>query len=499
MREVSSRIVGSLLTLMRQKKVPLDPILAGLRIELDARGNPTDRVDWDDYVEMIERLTATVGDDLLAGWGDADADMQGIAGFFVSSRTFFHFAFSTLYGSFMPHMRLRVEDLGGNRTRLTAEIPEPYRASADVLRVSSGGFRTFGQFVGDPRPITVEAEITPRRGVYTLTFPPARSLAARLERAARAFLMPAVAEQVATELERNRRDVQHAFAELEATYARLSLVHDVAQALGRVSDVDGVAEVIGAALRDRLGCTDAHVLIETTDGGDLHVLRGAAAEGQPTRRYALETRGRHVGWLDVSGYAPRERDDVLPQLLPWFALSLDRARYVRVLQWERARLAAETELRAQTERALTATLGALPGAAFVVEADGSVRGANAAGEAALAQGGASTRSRLLRAARSREPGYVVTPLVEAGGPWLVVSSDVGDALAARLASAAERWSLSERQREVLAGVVRGRSNKEIAADLACAENTVEYHLTTTLKKVGVDSRAALTHRFWTGQ
>jgi FixJ family two-component response regulator len=52
--------------------------------------------------------------------------------------------------------------------------------------------------------------------------------------------------------------------------------------------------------------------------------------------------------------------------------------------------------------------------------------------------------------------------------------------------------LSEREREVLALVVRGRMNKQIAADLAIHERTVKLHRTSITGKLGVRSVAELT-------
>jgi NarL family two-component system response regulator YdfI len=51
-------------------------------------------------------------------------------------------------------------------------------------------------------------------------------------------------------------------------------------------------------------------------------------------------------------------------------------------------------------------------------------------------------------------------------------------------------ALTEREREVLAGVAQGERSKEIAARLHITERTVKAHLASIYNKLGVDSRAA---------
>jgi len=66
----------------------------------------------------------------------------------------------------------------------------------------------------------------------------------------------------------------------------------------------------------------------------------------------------------------------------------------------------------------------------------------------------------------------------------------------RLEQAARRWQLTPRQTAVLQHVVEGASNKEVAATLGCAENTVELHVTQLLRRANVTSRTRLIAEFW---
>lgn len=65
------------------------------------------------------------------------------------------------------------------------------------------------------------------------------------------------------------------------------------------------------------------------------------------------------------------------------------------------------------------------------------------------------------------------------------------------ASVTERLcALTPREREVLAGVVSGKLNKQIAAELGTAEKTIKVHRARMMRKMLVDSVAELV-RTWT--
>jgi FixJ family two-component response regulator len=54
-------------------------------------------------------------------------------------------------------------------------------------------------------------------------------------------------------------------------------------------------------------------------------------------------------------------------------------------------------------------------------------------------------------------------------------------------------TLTERERQVLDGVVAGRLNKQIGGSLGITEKTVKVHRGRVMEKLGVDSLAALVH------
>jgi two-component system NarL family response regulator len=69
---------------------------------------------------------------------------------------------------------------------------------------------------------------------------------------------------------------------------------------------------------------------------------------------------------------------------------------------------------------------------------------------------------------------------------------ISPAVGARLAERMTHPDLTAREVEVLHLIVRGRSNKEIAADLKIAEVTVKLHVGHILTKLGVNDRTQAT-------
>jgi len=166
----------------------------------------------------------------------------------------------------------------------------------------------------------------------------------------------------------------------------------------------------------------------------------------------------------------------------------------------RRRLRLERELAAapRLQAALGAALEALGRAAFVIDAHGRVLEANAAGRVLLdGARGSDVVGALHEAARGRPCPLALrlTPLSMVGEPsgfLALLDAREGDAgVEPRIAAMAARWRLTPRQREVLALVAQGMTNRTIAAQLGVSEGTVELHVSALFDRAGVENRASL--------
>lgn len=109
-----------------------------------------------------------------------------------------------------------------------------------------------------------------------------------------------------------------------------------------------------------------------------------------------------------------------------------------------------------------------------------------------------TEERVLGALRAGAAGYVLKGAgaaeivqairaVAAGGSYL--TPRVAARVVAQVNAPRRSTTLSDRERQVLRLVARGRANKQIARDLGITERTVKFHMTSIFNKLGANNRA----------
>ncbi|MFL1906421.1 response regulator [Plesiomonas shigelloides] len=94
--------------------------------------------------------------------------------------------------------------------------------------------------------------------------------------------------------------------------------------------------------------------------------------------------------------------------------------------------------------------------------------------------------------KDSEPELLLSQICEAVQGQPVFSETVSDYLSSRTQITDPLAELTQREMDILQGVARGMSNKQIAAEQFISEETVKVHVRNLLRKLNVRSRVAAT-------
>ena len=190
MREVSVRMLHFCRDLARASDVDERALVAGLDSIRPVAGKEPDWIDWDDFVEVIERFERMVGGAEAVGRAMRDAiptaypELRAFASVFVLPIPAFRFVMTRLMGTMYRNIAVEtIEDLGGDRVRWTQTIPEPYRASEAFHRGTVSMVELFPRNLDLPDARIERVTIAPREAEFIVQFPTVDPLALRSTRA----------------------------------------------------------------------------------------------------------------------------------------------------------------------------------------------------------------------------------------------------------------------------------------------------------------------------
>ncbi len=176
----------------------------------------------------------------------------------------------------------------------------------------------------------------------------------------------------------------------------------------------------------------------------------------------------------------------------------ERQLLARVAPAVRERLAFERQLEIAplARAALDAALGALERPAFVADIRGRVHRANRQARALVDREG-SDLAALVRAAIAGDPVELQVKSISGDdGYYLALGPEERNDTELRAERLGQRWALTPREAQTLLCLVKGASNRAIAAELGCAERTVEVHVGRLLRKSDSENRSELIAKFW---
>lgn len=172
MREVPAMMMDAACRAAERHGVDTRPILAEIglgQVDPERKG---ERIDWDDYIDLIERCVAVMGcgpEALGSSYNEENRHMALARLLPVSPRVFY--ALVTL-GSrpYMPHMRIDAASLPDGRFEARYDLPARYRDSSVLFRGQKAQYAHYAAGLGYPLA-EVEADVGSHHGYYRVRLP----------------------------------------------------------------------------------------------------------------------------------------------------------------------------------------------------------------------------------------------------------------------------------------------------------------------------------------
>jgi len=239
--QVSGRTIADLLDGVRRLGPDIDPLVAGLSIDVRALRQGHPRYDWDEFVVLMERMEHALGgpqglERLGAGFEHITVApvLRRITGFAATPLNLYRAAQRWALPRVLPQLESRIEPIDRGRLRIVCRIPDHEKPCPQLLHLATGAIRGCPTLLGLP-PAEVSAEIESRRGQWIVVQPHSPSLATRVRTAARAaFSSRAAFEQ----LEKQQRELQQGLEDLQRAYARLEESEERYRALAENLEVE---------------------------------------------------------------------------------------------------------------------------------------------------------------------------------------------------------------------------------------------------------------------
>ncbi|MGV3625937.1 MAG: helix-turn-helix domain-containing protein [Archangium sp.] len=165
--------------------VPLDELIETLPLEVTKLRLRQQRVDWEHFVVMVERLDHRLGperfDALCAQLPALAPSYRRLLGVFVSERLLYRFVNQLAGPSSYPMIHTTWTE-EGRVGHLRLRLRDGLTGSRSVFRIFTAAITAMPLFINHP-PATVRSQVNARGGDYWVQLPKDEGLRARLQRA----------------------------------------------------------------------------------------------------------------------------------------------------------------------------------------------------------------------------------------------------------------------------------------------------------------------------
>jgi PAS domain S-box-containing protein len=339
--EVSCRAIETLFPAFEAMGIPLERVVEGLPVSIEHLRDPSQRVDWETNVRILERAEELLGPEGIAELGPPALDsapmrLYRLLGVFVADTRYLYRMVCRWMGpSFFTHVQFAYDEVSDGRVRIEMEIPRSYRGSALFFQVFEAGLRAIPHLLGH-RDAAIEANISPWRATFLIRAPRRATLLGRLRRL---LHLPAAARDAYEELTRQHHhlnraldEVRGAQQELRGRVEQIATLDRLGRTLSRQLGSDQLPDRILDFLTDRFDWSGASLVVK--DPGDEALLffgRSGRTDGAASASHALDFGGRSLGHLEVwerPDAEPGTDRELLEHLLPWIAMTVTKARAV---------------------------------------------------------------------------------------------------------------------------------------------------------------------------
>ncbi|MBK7864152.1 MAG: response regulator [Archangiaceae bacterium] len=288
MNEVSCKAFWLWFEVAKQRGIDPARYVEGLPVSLQHISNSGNRVDWDVFVSLIDRLEALVGGPKeLETVSQVFAQAPSVKGVrsalsIVTSPRAMYWAVHRWFGhALFTIVESTFHDVGPNEIEMQLKIPPGFRPSGAFLRMNAGVFRANPRALDLP-DANVEFNGDERLGTYRIRLPLSMTLYARIKRAFTIFLGAGAAFQ---ELGSQQEEIKQKYFQLndanlalEKERNTIQLLLELSQAATEVRTVDEVVKSITSELSERLAFARVDTVVDTEQDGV--TVRAEASKGQ---------------------------------------------------------------------------------------------------------------------------------------------------------------------------------------------------------------------------
>jgi PAS domain S-box-containing protein len=264
--QVSRRFLAALFVAIQQQHISVDQLVGDLPIVIDEQGRVVDPVEWDHFVQFMQRLSRRVGGRRgLEQCGQVLAEQfsaRRLSRFAISPASLLRAASSSGLGRALPGIDTKLNRIDETHLELRIAFREGLPPCPEILHVATGCARSVPCLLG-LREAVVRASIGEREAEYQIVLPPSLAFFSKIKRFLQSFISAGSAlrslQSQKHELQARIAELQRANEALAQSERRYRTIADTAVDVLCELDETGRILYVSASIRDLIGYSPEQV------------------------------------------------------------------------------------------------------------------------------------------------------------------------------------------------------------------------------------------------